>query len=71
MGALPPFRQAECVISDLRAKIEQLREKTADCDLLGNLATDPRVREESHRQAEEYRRVIEEAEALLKAAQAA
>jgi len=58
-------------MSDLRAKIEQLREKAADCELLGNLATDPDVREESRRQAEEYRRMIEEAEALLKAAQAA
>jgi len=56
---------------DLRAKIEQLREKAADCELLGNLATDPDVREENRRQAEEYRRMIEEAEALLKATQAA
>ena len=54
-------------MSDLQAKIEELRDKAADCELLGNLATDPTVREESHRQAEEYRRMIEEAEALLKA----
>jgi hypothetical protein len=54
-------------MSDLRARIEELRDKAADCELLGNLATDPTVREESRRQAEEYRRMIEEAEALLKA----
>jgi hypothetical protein len=54
-------------MSDLQAKIEELRDKAADCELLGNLATDPTVREESRRQAEEYRRMIEEAEALLKA----
>jgi hypothetical protein len=53
-------------MSDLRARIEELRTKAADCELLGNLATDAYVREESHRQAEEYRRMIEEAEALLK-----
>ena len=54
-------------MSDLQAKIEELRDKAADCELLGNLATDPTVRDESRRQAEEYRRMIEEAEALLKA----
>jgi hypothetical protein len=52
---------------DLRARIEDLRTKAADCELLGNLATDPDVRAESRRQAAEYRRMIEEAEALLKA----
>jgi hypothetical protein len=54
-------------MTDLRAKIEELRAKAADCELLGNLATDAYVREESRRQADEYRRMIEEAEALLKA----
>jgi hypothetical protein len=54
-------------MSDLRARIEDLRTKAADCELLGNLATDPDVRAESRRQAAEYRRLIEEAEALLKA----
>jgi hypothetical protein len=54
-------------MSNLQAKIEELRAKAADCELLGNLATDRYVREESRRQAEEYRRMIEEAEALLKA----
>jgi hypothetical protein len=52
---------------DLRARIEELRTKAADCELLGNLATDHEVREESRKQAAEYRRLIEEAEALLKA----
>ncbi len=54
-------------MSNLRTRIEELRTKAADCELLGNLATDEYVREESRRQAEEYRRMIEEAEALLKA----
>jgi hypothetical protein len=54
-------------MSDLRARIEELRTKAADCELLGSLATDPDVREESRKQAAEYRRQIEEAEALLKA----
>jgi hypothetical protein len=54
-------------MSDLRARIEELRTKAADCELLGSLATDADVREESRKQAAEYRRLIEEAEARLKA----
>ena len=53
-------------MSDLRARIEELRTKIADCELLGSLATEPDVREQSRKQAAEYRRLIEEAEALLK-----
>jgi hypothetical protein len=53
-------------MSDLRARIEELRTKAADCELLSNLATEPDVRAESRRQAAEYRRLIEEAEARLK-----
>jgi len=54
-------------MSDLRARIEELRSKEADCELLGSLATEPDVREQSRKQAAEYRRLIEEALALLKA----
>jgi hypothetical protein len=54
-------------MSDLRARIEELRSKAADCELVGNLATEPEVREQSRKQAAEYRRLIEETEALLKA----
>jgi hypothetical protein len=54
-------------MSDLRARIEELRAKAADCELIGSLATEPNVREESRKQAAEYRRMIEETEALLKA----
>ena len=54
-------------MSDLRTKIEELRTKAADCELLGNLATDEVVRAESRRQAAEYHRLIDEAEALLRA----
>jgi hypothetical protein len=55
-------------MADIRTSLEQLRAKAADCELLGSLATDPAVREESRRRAAEYRRLIEEAEALLKTA---
>lgn len=54
-------------MSDLRARIEELRTKAADCELLGSLATEPDVREQSRKRAAEYRRQIDEAEALLKA----
>lgn len=54
-------------MADIRTSLEELRTKAADCELLGSLATDPAVREESRRRAAEYRRLIEEAEALLKA----
>ena len=54
-------------MADLRIKIEELRARAADCELLGNLATDETVQTESRRQAAEYHRLIEEAEALLRA----
>ena len=54
-------------MTDIRTEIEELRAKAADCELLGSLANDPAVREESRRRAAEYRRLIEEGEALLKA----
>jgi hypothetical protein len=50
-------------LPDVRADIEELRTKAADCELLGSLASDPAVREESRKRAAEYRRLIEEAEA--------
>lgn len=53
-------------MADIRTSLEELRAKAADCELLGSLATDPVVREESRRRAAEYRRLIEEAEALLR-----
>lgn len=52
--------------TDIHTTLEELRAKAADCELLGSLATDPSVREESRRRAAEYRRLIEETEALLK-----
>jgi hypothetical protein len=54
-------------MSDLRTTIEELRTRAADCELLASLATDETVRTESRRQAAEYHRLIEEAEALLRA----
>ena len=54
-------------MSDLRTKIEELRTKAADCELLAGLATDETVRTESRRQAAEYHRLIDQAEALLRA----
>jgi hypothetical protein len=53
-------------MTDIRINLEELRAKAADCELLASLATDPAVRAESRRRAAEYRRLIEEAEALLK-----
>jgi hypothetical protein len=53
-------------MADIRTNLEELRAKAADCELLGSLATDPAVREESRKRAREYRRLIEEAEALLR-----
>lgn len=53
-------------MADIRTDLEELRAKAADCELLGSLATDSTVREESRRLAAEYRRLIAEAEALLK-----
>ena len=53
-------------MADIRTNLEELRTRAADCELLGSLATDPVVREESRRQAAEYRRLIEEAERLLR-----
>jgi hypothetical protein len=53
-------------MADIRTDLEELRAKAADCELLGSLAMDPAVREESRKRAATYRRLIEEAEALLK-----
>lgn len=58
--------EAECPMEDIKATIDDLRTKAADCELLGSLATDETVRQENRRRAAEYRRLIEEAEALLK-----
>jgi hypothetical protein len=57
-------------MADIRTSLEELRARAADCELLASLATDPALREESRRRAIAYRRLIDEAEALL-AAQAA
>ena len=54
-------------MADIRTNLEELRARAADCELLENLATDPGVREESRRRAAEYRRMIDQAEMLLKA----
>jgi hypothetical protein len=54
-------------MSDLRTKIEELRAKAADCELLGTLATEQSVRDENRRMARHYRRLIDEAEELLRA----
>jgi hypothetical protein len=54
-------------MADIRTNLEELRTRAADYELLGSLATDPVVREESRRRAAEYRRLIEEAERLLRA----
>lgn len=53
-------------MADIKATIEELRTKAADCELLGSLATEETVRHENRKRAAEYRRLIEEAEALLK-----
>jgi hypothetical protein len=58
--------QAECPMKDIKATIEELRTKAADCELLGSLATEETVRLENRKRAAEYHRLIEEAEALLK-----
>lgn len=54
-------------MTDLQSRIEELRAKLADCELLANLATQPDVCEQSRRLAAEYRRLIENTEAQLKA----
>ena len=53
-------------MTDIRTSLEELRARAADADLLGNLATDPAVREASRKRAVEFHRLIEEAEARLK-----
>jgi phosphotransacetylase len=53
-------------MSDIREQLEELRAKAADCELLGSLATDPAVREESRKRAAEYHQLIEECETRLK-----
>ena len=70
-GLRSRLMEVECPMTDIMAKvdkatIEELLAKAADCELLGSLATDETVRQDNRRRAAEYRRLIEEAEALLK-----
>jgi hypothetical protein len=53
-------------MTDIRTSLEVLRARTADAGLLGILATDSAVRDASRKRAADYRRLIEEGEALLK-----
>lgn len=59
--------QWECgQMADIRTNLEELRARAAEAELLGSLATDPAIREASRKRAADYRRLIEETEALLK-----
>ena len=53
-------------MTDIRTSLEELRARAADAELLGLLATDSAVREASRKRAADYRRLVKEAEALLK-----
>ena len=53
-------------MADIRTNLEELRARAAEAELLGSLATDPAIREASRKRAADYRRLIEETEALLK-----
>ncbi len=54
-------------MQDLKAKLEHLLEEAQDCDLIGNLATDPAKRATFRRMAAQFRAMAEQLEADIAA----
>jgi len=54
-------------MKDLQAKLERLLAEAQDCDLIGNLATDPDKRATFRRMAEQLREVAEQLRADIAA----
>jgi hypothetical protein len=54
-------------MKDLKAKLERLLAEAHDCDLIGNLATDPAKRATFRRMAKQFREMAEQLKADIAA----
>lgn len=54
-------------MKDLQDKLEKLRTDAEDCDLIGNLATDPTKRDMFRRLAAQLRQMVEEVQSVVDA----